>query len=467
MPFANLDKCFVVKWKNDDFSEIQNCAKVAITYSSDATLAKYTNMAICKRYLDFKPTENPEWRTRVKEDYWPRIPTISQMISDILKYRKKYFLSLSNNTVGRLEKDKADGEILIKFLLKIQQEENIGWQDKGKTEEVINSLDALELDETARETERHASGCTQDSTDREENTKGRKTDINYFSRNVEQFKLPCYSCHGDTEDAVASTYESICQTRKPTKEEQETINLYGGYKHIAKEVHQMQMEEEDISNYLGLMDVETCILKTHKILMYSIMDDLHTGPGKFSTKERQASFSGITHVYPHFATEESVYAAVLMLVDKYNEMIYEISKIPESEENEEEKLQLSFKCASLFLFGFLTLHPFGDGNGRLARLLCSYSLLTFSPFPTPIYNVFNSTVEEDYVQALVVARKDLKISEMINTEDKAKQVTDTVLSQKPSELCALIIESNWSMWRQYLHTLGIEKIEPYKWETGY
>ncbi len=48
MPFANLDKCFVVKRKNDeDFNEIQNCAKVAITDSSDATVAK------CKKVRDF------------------------------------------------------------------------------------------------------------------------------------------------------------------------------------------------------------------------------------------------------------------------------------------------------------------------------------------------------------------------------------------------------------------------------
>ena len=40
MPFANLDKHFGVKRKNDDLNEIQNCAKVARTDSSDATLSK-------------------------------------------------------------------------------------------------------------------------------------------------------------------------------------------------------------------------------------------------------------------------------------------------------------------------------------------------------------------------------------------------------------------------------------------
>jgi len=47
MPFANLDKYFGVKRKNDeDLNEIQNCAKVARTDSSDATLSK------CKKVCD-------------------------------------------------------------------------------------------------------------------------------------------------------------------------------------------------------------------------------------------------------------------------------------------------------------------------------------------------------------------------------------------------------------------------------
>ncbi|KAL3856066.1 hypothetical protein ACJMK2_015262 [Sinanodonta woodiana] len=426
-------------------------------------------MAKCKRYLDFEPTENPAWRSRLVGNACKKIPTISEMISEILTYRKKYLIALSSKKVCREEKNKADKELLIKFLLNVQEEEKIGMRDAGKTEEVINYIDKSEFEENERGVKRHAStdsGSSQDSIDGEDYAKRRKANI--LSRKVEQFELPCYPSLGNTEDEISHTYKSISQTsKKPAKEEQETRNLYRGYKHIAKEVHRIQMEEEDISSYLGLMDVDTCILQTHKILMDDIMDDHHTGPGKFSTNERQANFNGVKHVYPQFAADKSAFAAVTMIVDQYNDMIYEIGKILDGDRNKEEQLKLSFKCASLFLFGFLTLHPFGDGNGRLARLLCSYSLLTFSPFLTPIYNVFSSTVEEDYVQALVAARENLTISQMINTEDEAKQVADIVLRQKPSDLCALIIESNWSMWRKYLDILGIHKIEPYQWESGY
>ena len=82
-------------------------------------------------------------------------------------------------------------------------------------------------------------------------------------------------------------------------------------------------------------------------------------------------------------------------------------KIPDRPENKKEKIEKSFKCASLFLFGFLTLLPFGDGNGRLVRLLYSYSLFTFSPFLTPIFNVFSPSVDNDYVDAVAASRQGL------------------------------------------------------------
>ncbi len=51
MTFANIDKYFGVKQKNDeDFDEIQNCAKVARTDSSDATVAKYKKK-VCDVWL--------------------------------------------------------------------------------------------------------------------------------------------------------------------------------------------------------------------------------------------------------------------------------------------------------------------------------------------------------------------------------------------------------------------------------
>ncbi|XP_020626593.1 uncharacterized protein LOC110063939 [Orbicella faveolata] len=64
-----------------------------------------------------------------------------------------------------------------------------------------------------------------------------------------------------------------------------------------------------------------------------------------------------------------------------------------------------FKTCAWLLFELLDLHPFSDGNGRLCRILCSYSLSKLNPFPTPIYNVWTDSCKHDYIEALVEARR--------------------------------------------------------------
>ena len=114
-----------------------------------------------------------------------------------------------------------------------------------------------------------------------------------------------------------------------------------------------------------------------------------------------------------------------------------------------------FKVATSFLFSFLQLHPFSDGNGRLGRLLCSHVLGLFSPFPTAVYNVFSSTHREDYVQTLVNARtgvddKDIQEKKAVASESHAVDIAGKYLAASPSHLCALIIESNWYTWRELM-----------------
>ncbi|CAC5399076.1 unnamed protein product [Mytilus coruscus] len=195
--------------------------------------------------------------------------------------------------------------------------------------------------------------------------------------------------------------------------------------------------------------------------MHDLLDETKTQPGKFSVLPRSANFDGEDFFYPSFATDEIAFQAVDTIVLEYNKMVREISKI----KNEHEKLELSLKCATVLLFGFLTLHPFSDGNGRLARLLCSHCLKVFCPFPTSIYNVFSYSNRDDYLRALVNARKHLKIdSDQIQHAEDAINEAELILEQKPNELCSLVIEkSNWFTWRQFLHRIG-EDIQLFDFE---
>ena len=114
--------------------------------------------------------------------------------------------------------------------------------------------------------------------------------------------------------------------------------------------------------------------------------------------------------------------AVILLLDRYNSLFKEsVNKA-----NLNEKLKSVFKIAAWFVFEFLDLHPFSDGNGRLARLLCNYILTSSlgTPFATPIFNL---SIQE-FEQVLVETR---------SSGDKRN-------------LTNMIIRCQWDTWKQFI-----------------
>ena len=85
------------------------------------------------------------------------------------------------------------------------------------------------------------------------------------------------------------------------------------------------------------------------------------------------------------------------------------------------------------LFELLDLHPFGEGNGRLCRILCSYLLSYFSPLPTPVYNVWTYSTKDDYLEALKRTRK--------------------TVERHPTALTTMIIECSYYGWRKFFQRL--------------
>ena len=384
----------------------------------------------CSRFLNFDLTERPS--SRKKEDQNDTIPNVSKMITEILEYEKIWRKKDNTKQYSTLQH-----EMYIEFLYEIQ----IGKDD-------FKDILGKEVDRANRKR-----GRKRKHTDTEIELKKRRLSGDHLNEDGtrESSQETDETGHYRRLNSVDSLPSSEEAEDYVKEHDTEANNLLHGYRHLKNEIKHKDIPKAERSRYLGILDVEVCIKECHAILMKDVMDKNITAPGKFSVLPRTAEFKGEVHHYPCYETEDIADEALQAIILQYNKMIDEIS----TNKLERNKLEYSFKCASVLLFGFLTIHPFSDGNGRLARLLCSHCLNVFSPFPTAVYNMFSPSTREEYINAIVNARKNLKLSSnQIDCPDVAKREALLVLEQKPADLCYLIIESNWFTWRRFLRNIG-------------
>ena len=94
----------------------------------------------CGSFLEFKPTQNPPWRKRITET--TNAPSISDMILEIVSYRRKYEEIKKYNLRQRTKMIKnIDREFLLQSLLNIQREEGIGLQSEEDTKTVLDIIE--------------------------------------------------------------------------------------------------------------------------------------------------------------------------------------------------------------------------------------------------------------------------------------------------------------------------------------
>lgn len=115
-------------------------------------------------------------------------------------------------------------------------------------------------------------------------------------------------------------------------------------------------------SYENISVTENHIKSLHNILMkYSAKDEWHKGNYKLHSNAVEASFPDGTRQFI-FQTTEAGFAtedAIRALLDWYNS---------------ETEVHTLIKVAS-FVYDFLSVHPFQDGNGRLSRLISTLLLL--------------------------------------------------------------------------------------------
>lgn len=132
-------------------------------------------------------------------------------------------------------------------------------------------------------------------------------------------------------------------------------------------------DSQEVVGYFNVLDLITDAYKDidiaenhiknlhNQLLNYSVKDNWHKGTYKQHTNAVQASFPDGTKkiifntTEPGYATDDAMRA----LLNWYNQ---------------EKEVHLLIKCAA-FVYEFLSIHPFQDGNGRLSRLLTTLCLL--------------------------------------------------------------------------------------------
>ena len=176
-------------------------------------------------------------------------------------------------------------------------------------------------------------------------------------------------------------------------EEQETLNMRNAYENLLAKI-----KGEELDRDYGLLEA-SLLKEIHRVILQDIpLPKGLTKPGEMSNKPRMTEFRGEIYYY---ANPEDMESAVVNLLDKYNFLFDSCTK--DGLTNFEDLCDF-FKTCAWILLELLDLHPFSDGNGRLCRILSSYSLSKLNPFPTPIYSVWTDSPNDAYIEALVEGR---------------------------------------------------------------
>ena len=309
-------------------------------------------------YLPFDASETPKWRKK-------EVVPISEMITKIMDYRKKWEEAKSANVYEGKLVEEVQNRFLVQFIFHVNMEEEKGFGTFEETEGFLNSF---------------------------------------------------YARGGNLQRLLSIN-------------EQETVNLRKAYEHLLEKINR----EEEASDY-GLIE-SSLLRETHRILMEDIdLSNGKTKPGEFSSAPRCVEFNGELYSYPHYPKPGDMENAVYKLLDKYNDMFDLCTRDGFKDFDD---LYYLFKTCAWLLFELLDLHPFGNGNGRLCRILCSYALSKLNPFPTPVYNVWTESCKNDYRQALVDTRK----SE----------------GRQPTALTTMIIECSYYGWGKFFEELDNNK----------
>lgn len=153
------------------------------------------------------------------------------------------------------------------------------------------------------------------------------------------------------DDEVEELLNELDISKIEDRDSQEVVGYFNVLDLIGESYSNMDVSERDIKGLHNLL------------LKYSKKDEWHRGDYKQHTNAVQASFPDGTQQIIFRTTEPGFPTEIAMksLVDWFKD---------------EKEVHPLIVCA-VFIYEFLSIHPFQDGNGRLSRLLTTMVLLQF------------------------------------------------------------------------------------------
>jgi Fic family protein len=200
-----------------------------------------------------------------------------------------------------------------------------------------------------------------------------------------------------TDAEIATLIKNLKVSRLETRDEQEVIGYYDTLETIID-----QFSTIDLS-------ISTIHSLHHLLLKYSAKDDRHRGQFKKLA-------NSVVATYPDGTTKTIFNTTEPFLTEK--EMVALVDWANDAFQNNEIHPLI---VIGVFIYEFLSIHPYQDGNGRLSRLLTNLLLLKYD-YKFVLYVSLEHIIEQKkkaYYQALMEGQKDRK--------DKAEKIDDWIL----------------------------------------
>lgn len=186
-----------------------------------------------------------------------------------------------------------------------------------------------------------------------------------------------------TDDDVKQLLKDIKITTFDTRDEQEVAGYYEVLELILEHVQDIHISENFIKQLHG------------SLLKYSVKDTRHRGeykslPNTVTARYPNGTVQVIFEPTPPYLVEKEIEDLVMWVNEAFaNQRIHPLLAI------------------GVFIYEFLSIHPFQDGNGRLARLLTTLLLLK-QDYNFVQYISFEHIIEyrkKDYYEALMHCQK--------------------------------------------------------------